>query len=222
MRDEDLRVALLAASEADWAALSGPEEVPAFSPRYQRWEQRFRRDPRRGGRTAWGPVARRAACFLVVILLSLSSWLAVDAQARDHFLGWRSETRVSDQHFWYRGTTNDDSPIHYELGVLPNGYTMDRREDSGDHARVFYTDGQGHTLCLEQFSRTVRHVYLTTDGRDGVAVSVNGIKGMVYSSPNGDLSLAWRDGGTLLILTGPLDTESLVRYAEGLIEGQID
>lgn len=82
MRDEELRAALLAASEADWAALSGPEEVPAFSPRYQRWEQRFRRDPRRGGRTAWGPVARRAACFLLAALLTGALVLEYSPAAR--------------------------------------------------------------------------------------------------------------------------------------------
>lgn len=82
MRDEELRAALLAASEADWAALSGPEEVPAFSPRYQRWEQRFRRDPRRGGRTAWGPVARRAACFLLAALLTGALVLECSPAAR--------------------------------------------------------------------------------------------------------------------------------------------
>ena len=87
--EERLRQAAGTAAMAIADSLPAPEECQhGFSPGFER---RMRKVLRRGNHPSVYRGLRRAACFLLALLLSGSVWLTVDTEARDIVFGWISE-----------------------------------------------------------------------------------------------------------------------------------
>lgn len=84
--DEMLRAAAAEANQAILDSLPLPKDcVHQFSPQFERKMKRIIRRERH-------PVAYKffqaAACFLVAVILTGSTWLTVDVEAREIFVAW--------------------------------------------------------------------------------------------------------------------------------------
>ena len=221
MRDEELRAALLAASEADWAALSGPEEVPAFSPRYQRWEQRFRRDPRRGGRTAWGPVARRAVCFLLAAPLTGALVLECSPAARAWVIEWFTIVHETHTSYVFQGDTERHELSDWLPTYLPEGYEEADRFDADDISSVFYDcDDPELSIAFDRMSlQSGTGVDIDNEHHAQTIVSIHGLPGYLLTATDGGQNLLlWFDESNevAFMLTARLSSDELILIAESV------
>lgn len=224
MRDEELRAALLAASEADWAALPGPEEVPAFSPRYQRWEQRFRRDPRRGGRTAWGPVARRAACFLLAALLTGALVLECSPAARAWVRQWFVVEQETGDSYRFRETLPIGGMDRWTLGALPDGYAGEPIGDLMLFSGIAYRGPGPEIDFFYQRMSEGGGWYVDRSGRTAESVAVGTRPGRLYRGEDGQPNvLVWFDEGTkyTFCLWSMLSADELLSLAESVEKEEI-
>lgn len=127
--NDPIRQALLDAAEEEFfLALAHAPDVPGFSIRYQAWEEKFLRDPigfsKRTLRPVWKTVLRWAACFLLVVSLSLGTLMAVSPQARAWVVSWVTEWHEDHVTYRFRG---EDLPTEalrdWVPTYLPDGYT---------------------------------------------------------------------------------------------------
>lgn len=213
--EERLRAAAREAGAAlDHAPL--PEEGHEFSEKYRR---AVRQMESRSRHPAWTAGLRRVAVVLLVLLGLGGGWLTVDAQAREAVWGWISETLPDQQLFRFNGTS-EPTDVHYYLPEIPEGYTFwdSYSSSEGDHS-VIYLDPDGYLFSFDYISGSDWVVSLATDGIAPEIVSVNGLRAEFYRDDDqGHHTLAWYDeeGQVLFLLSGRLDKETLIHYAESV------
>ena len=121
--DEMLRAA---ASEADQAILDSlpllQECDHQFSPQFER---KMKRVIRRGRHPGAYKFLRTAACFLVAVVLTGTTWLTVDAEARGAFFAWVRQQYETFVEYRFAGPTPDEEMT---TDLLPHGCLMDLKK----------------------------------------------------------------------------------------------
>lgn len=89
---------------------------------------------------------RRAVAALLAIVIGLSSWLAVDIEARAAFLNWiRSVTENSIIYSFFRETSVDQKGVDYYPDWLPEGYEQADVITDPTGKLILYQDKQDET-----------------------------------------------------------------------------
>ena len=122
--DERLRRALEEYDKAFMAALPEPSACDhQFSPRFERKMRGILR-------MAKHPVAyktlQRAACILLALLALFGGVIAFNPDVRAAVIEWVKEQFGQFSHYYHTGETTPEPAErkHYELGWLPEGYTL--------------------------------------------------------------------------------------------------
>lgn len=215
LTDEMLTQAAKQVAVSMKASLPVPEECHhEFPPEFERDMKRLiaQTERRRHMRRYLQRVV--AACLAVVI--SLSAWLAVDAEARAAFVQWVKTVYEQSvvYEFFHSGVEQADTS--YRLGWVPEGYTMEN-EVSGDViTTLIYLSGEDAIYFTYEQAQTK----LFTDDANTEPVMVHGVEGEFYLSQDNaeSNSLVWFDGenNILFSISGFIDKETMIKMAESV------
>ena len=98
INEEILKKAAIEADRAIRDSLPAPEECKhIFSPEFHK---KMRRVFRRAKHPIIYKLPKQVACFVLAVILISGTWLTVDAEARDAFVGWVKE--LYNTYFVYR------------------------------------------------------------------------------------------------------------------------
>lgn len=222
--EERLRQAAGAAVLALADSLPAPEECQhEFSPGF---EQRMRKVLRRGNHPTVYRRLRRAACFLLAILLSGSVWLTVDTEAREAVFGWISERVEGAYHYFFRSErTSQDYLTGYTLSKIPEGYHKKDVFETDSYTETTYLEtATGRYLSLGWLHPSTEtetpELFFLTGDMEREQAQVNGRAAEFYRDDTGNNAnvIVWRDEerATLLYLSGYFDKESLIDLAENV------
>ena len=198
--------------------LPQPEDCPhTFGKRFERRMGHLIAKTAHPLRTA---MLRAAASFAAVLLL-FGSVLAVDADARDAFLGWMEERFDTYISFSASGKTHNSAQAEYSLGWVPEGYRFEEILDETDGQSILYVNDNGDIFCFSYlFASTNSNLYLFfLDEYETNDVSVNGMPGTLYLSHDKAecAELIWQDtDGTLFEIGGKCEEAELLYAAENI------
>ena len=220
--EERLRQAAGAAVLALADSLPEPEECQhEFSPGF---EQKMRKVLRRGNHPTVYRRLRRAACFLLAILLSGSVWLTVDTEAREVVFGWISERVEGAYHYFFRGErTSQDYLTGYTLSKIPEGYKESNQIETEEYSiKIFVEASTGNYLTLgwlhpSESTEEPELFFLTGDMKQEM-VQVNEQPAEFYWDETGEKGnvIVWcdRKTDTLLYISDYFNKEMLTNLAE--------
>lgn len=219
LTDEMLTQAAKQVAVSMKASLPVPEECHhEFPPEFERDMKRLiaQTERRRHMRRYLQRVA--AACLAVVI--SLSAWLAVDAEARAAFVQWVKTVYEQSvvYEFFHSGVEQADTS--YRLGWVPEGYTMEN-EVSGDViTTLIYLSGEDAIYFTYEQAEDGAQTKLFTDDANTEPVMVRGVEGEFYLPQDNaeSNSLVWFDGenNILFSISGFIDKETMIKMAESV------
>ena len=218
-----------AAVELRQAALEGlpePEECNyTFSPRFEEnMKPIFALARRQQARARRRRRLQRVAGFFLVLLLSSTAFLGVNAQAREAFFGWVSQRLGSEQHYFFEGgETVDSENVFYRLSEIPEGYTLYDSVEMGGCFYTTYIAEDGRTLNFDYVTSKETESFLQIGEGEKEQVLVNETPADFYlaSSDSEGNSLVWQDQetGCLLSLSGYFEKEDLIQMAESIVKG---
>ena len=124
LSEERLRQAAHHAAQALEDSLPPPSQCQyEVSPEFRRNMKKLcRQAKRRPYRKVWKAVA----CAALVLILGSTSYLGLNAQAREAFFGWVTQITQNVSHYFFSGSS-DKHPENYRyvLPEIPEGYTQD-------------------------------------------------------------------------------------------------
>ena len=219
--EERLRLSARRAGEALADSLPAPEDCRhSFSPAFEKKMARLiRRTRHRGFYTGM----KRAASFVLAVLLSGGLWLTVDAQARETFFGWVSQQVEDAQRYFNPGpVTPIGEIVPYRLTV-PAGYQLEARTIRDASGEESYTTADGTPIHFTwQYAAETAggEVYVLDSGSHRKRVTVHGMPADLYLSASPDTSntILWtdEDTGALLHISAVLDEDDLLKLAEAV------
>lgn len=223
LSEERLRQAAHHAAQALEDSLPPPSQCQyEVSPEFRRnMEKLCRQAKRRPYRKVWKAVA----CAALVLILGSTSYLGLNAQAREAFFGWVTQITQNVSHYFFSGSS-DKHPENYRyvLPEIPEGYTQDAVDEDGGLRMELYTNEKGETLAFETQYTTESsdyELFLDVDKLEIKKVTVQGVSGDLYIDPTGEQSstLIWKDPETdvLLSLTAYLPEDQLISLADSVV-----
>ena len=184
----------------------------------RRFEQEMRGLLAKSAHPAWAAFGRAVASFVMVLLVLFGSVLAVDAEARELFLGWFRQQMDGAVHFSSRNPSQEDT--QYQLTWIPEGYEFyDLVQEYGGET-VLYANEAGDLLRFTYLHPSENgETYLFAGEHDEKQISVQGMTGTLYlphDTINGK-DLIWQnEAGTLFEISGRCDENVLLRMAESV------
>lgn len=222
-----------AEASARWLAqVLDPDAPPhRFSRRFERnmaaLLRRQRHSPRqRRART----FARRAAAVVLILLLSLATFLAVDTEARAAVLQWFRET--FSHAVIYRFPENDaPAPVpRYTLGWVPEGFALvdSGYDETAGTCFFYYKDIYGRQSfsfdAISMFDGTIISLFNIDDPPRIETVRVNGMRGEFCpaNDPSDYNNLIWFDEAHSLAmwLSGNISKEDILHIAQEVKLGE--
>lgn len=222
--DDALRSAAAEVREVMLRALPPPSECThEFSGGFKsKMETLIRRMELRDGLRRLG---RSAAAVFLALIVSLSGWLAVDAEARAGFVNWAREVYESSIIYRYFGNEKSLTELpEVELGWLPEGYVEVIRDADEESCVIVYANEADPELGF------IVSLHLMTDGRTlellpkgeyaVKTVEVNGIQGELYipedEGESSDLILMDESKGLLITIGATLEESVILHIAKNL------
>lgn len=159
-----------------------------------------------------------AACLAAAI--SLSTWLAVDAEARAAFVQWVKTVYEQSvvYEFFHSGDERDE--VRYRLSWVPEGYTMENEVGGDEITTLVYLKGESAIYFTYEYSEDGAKAELFPGVSNVEPVQVNGMPGEFYlpQDPAESNSLVWFDEENCILcsISGFIDKESMVRMANSV------
>lgn len=200
--------------EADY----DPGDQHVFSGTFERKMQKL---IRKAKHPVFYRVAKRAAVFLLAVLLGASVWLGADTRARAAFFGWAKglhETYLAYRH------SNGDSEANNEYMKpvwLPDGYALLFEEDTGDQFLAVYTNEAGDRLlsfsCIYKPGQT--DIFVDMEGAVFSSVIVGSYSADLLhfeDEEKADVIMWTGSNGSAYVISGYLTASELTKIANSL------
>lgn len=210
---------------AGWLAAETPDIVPEhpFSPKFRRrMERLIRRQGRSPAVTAALRCARRAAAYALVLLtLSFSCLMTVDASFREQVLRVVVEVLQDGTYFYYDSSESTRQEVgEFRFTYLPNGMkeVQKEREKSILHVYHYFEDEDGDLFSLEQSKideNTSSIMFFDTENAKVTYFEVHGVEAMGIEKGL-DHTIHWTEGIFVYTLHGTIPMEELKKIAEGI------
>lgn len=219
LTDEMLNKAAKQVSEAMKASLPGPEECHhKFSPEFERDMQRLISQTERRWHVHKYLQKLAVACLAVVI--SLSTWLAVDAEARAAFVQWVKTVYEQSVVYEFFHSNDKQAEADYRLGWVPEGYTMESSVSGEIVTTVVYQNERDAIYFTYEYSEDGVQAELFPGSSDVESLLVNGMQGEFYLSQDSaeSNSLVWFDeeNSVLFSISGFFEKGAMVQMAESI------
>lgn len=223
MRDQLTDEMLIQASKQVAASIKASLPVPEechheFPPEFEGDMKRLIAQTERRGHIHKYLQRAIAACLAVVI--SLSTWLAVDAEARAAFVKWVKT--VYEQSVVYEFFHSGDEQVWggYRLGWVPEGYIMEHIVSGEIVTTIVYQGEKDGIYFTYEYSGNGAQTELFPGVSDVETVQVNGMSGEFYLSqdPGESNSLVWFDekSGVLFSISSFMDKEAMIQMAKSI------
>ena len=220
--DEMLRIA---AEEYEEALLSSlPEDAGcdhAFSPGFER---KMRRLCHRVKYASVYSTLRRAACAVVVLVLSASILLLCNTEVRAAMFGWIKEVYKNITTYSFAGEA-DEEPVSrsYDFAQVPEGYTVEDRLDTPVGTSIWYRREDGAFMELAYEFATDDHTFsIVSSDRD--VYSQENIEGKIMefylsTDPNYNSMVLWtNDDHVMFSISAKCDKDTLIELAQSVYE----
>lgn len=168
---------------------------------------------------------QRVAVVLLVMFLSTTAWLTVDAHAREKLFQWTKES--FENMFVYRidGGNVEEAYCGYEPTWLPEGFALVDRKHSDEVGRDYYyyeNAETGQILVIDISFTKNGAMTIAPQGTGQPSVyDVNGIQADFY--PEDEFSttqaLIWidEDNATVFSVEGNIPAQDILHIARGII-----
>lgn len=219
LTDEMLIQAAKRVGEAMLASLPEPEDCQhEFSPEFERNMECLIQKTKR--KTRIRRCLRGIAVAALAVVIGLSTWLAVDTEARAAMVEW-IRTAYEDSivyKFFHPGAVGDDNS--YRLGWVPDGYAL-LQEETGELMYIAVYQRESEVIYFTYgLSDEYNQAEFIPGNSDTEPVSVYGNPGEFYAAKDERETneLVWFDSvqGILFVLSSDLDQETMLKMAESI------
>lgn len=165
---------------------------------------------------------KSAAVILLMITICFSSVLALSAEAREFVFGWVREKITSGFVYFFEGSASAGEITQYHLSWMPDDYEVFDHSMTETGESITYVDSRGKLNTFEyQTAQTGLGLYLLQCSDYAQQdISINGLPGTMYISPNPEESSAivWTDTAhdILFYLSAHVSTDVLLQMAESV------
>ena len=224
--NEFIRQATEEYHEESMSAISAENEIDhVFSDRF---EENMKSVIKKNNHPQLKHVLRMAASFVLVILITGGSMMALSPTARAAVMGWLFSQEGTV--FFYTsmgGKAESEVYYKYDLPEIPEGYFLWQEIVDEDQCIILYGEEEtGHLLKITATpNNDNRAMYLITTSEEKSTVQIGDITADFYLSESEDVSsgLAWVDpeNDYLICLDGFFAKEELIDMAESLVKTQL-
>lgn len=191
-----------------------------FSPQF---ENKIAKLKRRAKRPFFYSPLQRVASVVLAVVLSVSVWLTVDADAREAFFGWIKEFCGTVFVYRYEGTSNENvTPKEYQLTWIPDGYTeffVDEKEAS---LMAVYSNENGSMLTFRYIhnpDETNWFVDASQMTKKQTTVNGNSADLLILKEPTVSSIILWTTpDNTAFYISAFLSDSDLIKIAESVRE----
>ena len=191
-----------------------PLEIPS------EFEKKIERLKRRAKHPVFYKTMHRVASIVLVILISGSAWITVDAEARAAVVGWVKEIYETYFVFRHDGITDTNTePTDYRPTWIPDGYSEFRVNASATRTVVIYDNEAGEMIRFSFIQDPDETDWFIDVSQAGIKnATVNGNKADLLIAQNSEEAnaIAWISDDTAFYVTGFVDESDLVRIAESV------
>ena len=222
--DAALKEAAFAVEQAMLDTLPKPEECDhVFSPRFER---KMRKLIRKTNHPIVYKALSRAACALLVLVLSASLLLTFHPKARAAVVDWIKE-KVEDFYHYFAPEKESEpesgaaAPGDYCLGWIPEGYTQLISKTTEDDKTEFYVNDAGQILqfrCL--YSNSSSSLLAGGGEYDEKHLEIGSLHVDLYLAKDNSRgnAIIWsvNNGNLLLYVSAQLEEADLIKMAESV------
>lgn len=225
LTDSVLREAAIQVRDAMLASLPSDDEIqiditPSFEKKMAPLLAKMRR------RYHFQQISKRVAAVLIAALIGVTTWLAVDEDARAVALKWLRTVYDDKIVYQFFGDKEDfrETAFDYAPQWLPNGYEEESKEVSSSDKIIVYDNGQESLIffCFEATKGTQSELLKKPDQMKQVMIETME-KTFVghfydYTSTGDSNELVWIDeeSGVAFIISAFLDEDTMVQIAESV------
>ena len=167
---------------------------------------------------------KRAACFLLVLLLSGGAFLTVNAEARELVFGWISEKFEDSQRYFHQGDpTPAEDIVYYQIDV-PDEYWLESRYEGEGYINEYYVNEEGKYVnfvyqYITEISGGEMYIIDTESKKKNVFVHDMPADLYIADLPENSNTVVWTDTetGALLDVTAYMDEDELIALAESVV-----
>ena len=220
--DEMLRIA---AEEYEEALLSSlPEDAGCDHAFSHGFERKMRRLCHRVKYASVYSTLRRAACAVVVLVLSASMLLLCSTEVRAAMFGWIKEVYKNITTYSFAGEA-DEEPVSrsYDFAQVPEGYAVEDRLDTPVGTSIWYRREDGAFMELAYEFATDDHTFsIVSSDRD--VYSQENIEGKMMefylsTDPNYNSMVLWtNDDHVMFLISARCDKDTLIALAQSVYE----
>ena len=163
-------------------------------------------------------VLRSIAAILILLFISMTVWLSVDAEAREAVLNWVRQIYEDRVVYRFESAAQSGELPEYEVTWLPEGYERKivYRNDELAGA-VYYNETNGDYIGTQYHhisGKTLEEILLEGEAQTE-KVDVNGMEGDYYYDSEANL-LIWIDNNSsmVFIIDSQLGKEEIIHIAE--------
>lgn len=167
-------------------------------------------------------IAKRAAVFILVSVLSLSAILAINAEAREKFLDWIIEVFPEFSVFTSQnmGGGDDDSvDIKYlksfKIKYIPQGYELVNIHELRKMLIYNYLSGNNKEFDIKLSTSDEGKSYYDTENVEIEEIIFKDSKAYIWEA-DGVTYLLWHQDGIECHVTGNLNKDELIKVAENI------
>ena len=133
-------------NEAMLRSLPEPSECNhQFSPAFER---KMNRIVRRANHPIFYRMIKNVACFVLVILISFASLMALSPTVRAAVIGWVKEQYETFTSYFFQGDDVETNVEDYELSEIPEGYSLLDRIDIPGSTTIIYVNKTNQLLQI--------------------------------------------------------------------------
>ena len=220
--DEMLRIA---AEEYEEALLSSlPEDAGCDHAFSHGFERKMRRLCHRVKYASVYSTLRRAACAVVVLVLSASMLLLCNTEVRAAMFGWVKEVYKNITTYSFAGEA-DEEPVSrsYDFAQVPEGYAVVDRLDTSVGTSILYVHENGAMMELSyEFGTDDYSFSIVSSDRD--VYSQENIEGKMMefylsTDPNYNSMVLWtNDDHVMFSISAKCDKDTLIALAQSVYE----
>lgn len=220
--EQELSNAAKCVAESMLTSFPSPSECEhTFSDDFEHSMESLRRKSRR--KVAAHKMWQRVAAILIVAILSVSTWLTVDVQARERVFKWFKEVYEDMTVYHFEGDEAGKARLEYDLTWLPKGFVLQERFVSGtQRCDIYINDVSDEVFLVECTFMDNTAMTITAHGdADPVIYDINEIPGEFYGADENSANqvLIWVDEDNAMVFTvqGNISEQDIVHIARGVI-----
>lgn len=221
--EQDLSGAAKCVAESMLQSFPSPSECEhAFSDNFEQSMELLQRKSKRMA-TAH-KVWQRVAAVLIVAILSLSTWLTVDVEARERVFQWLKETYENLIVYRFDGGQTEEAFPTYEPLWIPDGFTIQQSNyNTGHTCDIYMNENSGEIFLIECSFMDNAAMSMTVNNPSAkpAQYDINGIPGDFYDADENSTnrSLIWVDVGRAMVfdIQGNISEQDMVHIARSLV-----